>query len=98
MCGWNAARDTLSGPHVTTVFQGTRVTSIVVAIGAVHQNIRYNKGGGFLCKKSLGRGTGRGFLYTKGGGFLCRKGSRKGSRKGVPVHEGGFLWGSWDGS
>ena len=84
----------LQCPDVTGVFERTRVFERATD-GAVHRNTRYRKGGGFLCRKCLGRGTGRVFLYKKGGscgvpgtvpgqeggGGLCRK--------GVPV---GFLW------
>ena len=45
--------------------------------------------GGFLCRKCLGRGTGRGFLCRKRGGFLCRKGSRKGPRRVFLYKKGG---------
>ena len=86
---WNAARDALSCPHVTTVSKGTRVAFVVVAIGAAHRNTRYTKAGGFVCRRCLGRGTGRGFLYGKGGGSCAGSGPGRGPRMVFLYTKGG---------
>ena len=43
-------------------------------------NYQVQEGGGFLCKKCLGRGTGRGLWYRKGGGGSC---ARRGPGRGL---------------
>ena len=98
MCGWNAAKDALSGPDVTTAFERTRVTSVAVAMGQYTETQGTGRGGGVPVQKVSRKGYRKGVLVQEGGGFLCRKESRKGSRKGFPVQEGWFLWGSWDSS
>ena len=52
-------------------------------------------GGGFLCRKCLGRGTGRGFLCRKGGGFCAGRGPGRGQEGSSYTKKGGSCGVPW---
>ena len=69
MCGWNAAKDTLSGPHVTAVFERTRVTSFAVAMGQYTETLGKERGGVRVQKVSR-KGYRKGVSVQEGGGVV----------------------------